>query len=123
MKSSAPINVDDAPVKRAVVNVALAASNAIVVGVAGMRIRVRNGVLISAALVNATWQSSATALSGAMPLGQSATVGGGYVMPDTGEGVGYLETATGEGLNLLLGAAIQVSGHISYQLIKPPKQE
>jgi hypothetical protein len=123
MKSYSPINANDAPVKRAIVSASLAADNEIVAAVSGKRIRVRNGVLISAALVSATWRSATNAKSGAMPLGQSATVGGGYVMPDTGEGVGYLETNTGEALNLLLSGATLVAGHISYQLIDPPKQE
>lgn len=95
-------------VKRAVINESTAASNEIVAAVAGKRIIVLNYVLMAGGTVDVTWQSAATALSGAMPLVANA----GIATTDAENGL--LETAVGEALNLLSSAAIQVSGHLTY---------
>ena len=89
---------------------AAAASNEIVAAVAGQRIFVTSVVLVSSAANTLTWQSSATALSGAM----SFAANGGYALGDGG--LPLMVTASGEALNLLCSAADQVSGHISYFL-------
>lgn len=101
----------------AVVSVASSGNNEIVAAVSGRRIRVLGYVIVSSGAVNAKWRSASTDLSGAMSMvdGEAiqappvpATIG--YI-PD-----GWFMTAPGEALNLNLDGAVQVSGHIIYDL-------
>lgn len=99
---------------QAVINAAASGANEIIPAVAGKKIIVQGYLLVAAGAVTATWKSATTALSGAMSLITGtpvpAPIGG-----DRMEVVPWLETASGEALNLTLGGAVQVSGHITYQ--------
>lgn len=102
----------------AVVNAAAATDNAIVLapGV-GFRIKLHGWYLLSAGTVNYTWRSGTTAKSGAMPLVANA----GLVVPPPGAVAGVLQQpwhtcAENQALNLLLSAAVQVSGSILYSI-------
>lgn len=94
-------------VKFAVINESTAASNELVAAVASKRIIVLSYTLLAAGTVNVTFQSAATARSGAMPLVANA----GIAVSDNN---GLFATVAGEALNMLSSAAIQVSGHLSY---------
>lgn len=94
------------PLKQAVVSVATAASHAIVAPVAGKSIRLVHYTLVSDSAVDVTWEESGgTDRSGPMDLDTILSV----ESPN-----GLLWTTPGLGLNLLLGGAVQVSGHITY---------
>jgi hypothetical protein len=94
-------------VKYAVINESTAASNELVAAVTGKRIIVLSYTLLAGGTVNVTFQSAATAISGAMPLVANA----GIAISDNN---GLMDTVAGEALNLLSSDAIQVSGHLSY---------
>lgn len=95
-------------VKFAAISASTSGDNTLVAAVTGKKIRVLNYVLVVASSVIARFESSAggTALSGQMTL--AAGVASAYAP------TGVLETAEGELLNLELGGAVQVSGHLSY---------
>lgn len=84
-------------------------NNTIVAAVTGKKIRVLSYVLVSTTSVTAKFQSGAsgTDLTGAMPLGANGVVS---ASPDQG----HFETVAGQLLNLSLGSAVAVSGHITY---------
>jgi hypothetical protein len=96
------------PVKFASISAASSGDNTLVAAVAGKKIRVLNYVLVVASTVVARFESGAggTALSGQMTL--TAGVASSYAP------TGLFETAASELLNLELGGAVQVSGHMSY---------
>ena len=94
-------------VKYAVINESTAASNELVAAVTGKRIIVLSYTLLAGGTVNVTFQSAATAISGAMPLVANA----GIAISDNN---GLMDTVAGEALNLLSSGAIQVSGLLSY---------
>lgn len=96
-------------VKFAAINKATLAEHTIVAAVANKRIRVINYTLIADALVDATWKSNTTALTG--PLGFPAN---GGCSPQGDQKSPQFETAAGEALVLSLTAAVQVSGHLAY---------
>lgn len=98
------------------VDTAAAGATAIVAAVSGYKIVVHQYTLVAAGSVTAKWQSASTDLTGAMSLagaGYGVAVAGG-----SGENPAPLvQTAVGEALNLNLGGAVQVSGHITYRLV------
>jgi len=94
---------------------AAAAGNTLVAAVAGKKIRVLAMFLTLSEETTIKFYSGAantgTALTGAMSIG----VTGGFSLPKSdGSNVGYLETVAGEALTLLLGAAKQASGAMTY---------
>lgn len=91
------------------VDCSAAGANTIVPAIAGKPVRVLNYTLIAAAAVTVKWQSNATDLSGPLSLGST-----GGASPQSP--LGLLETAPNEPLVLFLGGAVQVSGHIAYQI-------
>lgn len=105
------------PVKFAKIDVAASGDNTIVAAVAASapepakKIRVLGYVLVADGAVTAQWQSGAagTALSGAMSLAAN----GGVSAPFSP--VGQFETVAGALLNLSLGGAVGVRGHLVYQ--------
>lgn len=97
-------------IKKAVINIAAAASNEIVAAVSGNKISVVNIVFTVAGDVNITFQSASTALTGAMDFGGSGEPKG----LSAHLGNFPLQTASGEAFNILLSAAVQVSGFITY---------
>lgn len=92
------------------VSVADSGDNTAVAAVSGKRIRVLSYVLNSVTAVAVRFESGAggTALSGVMSLGATSVLASGY------NPLGHFETAVGALLNLELGGAVQVSGHITY---------
>lgn len=99
------------------VDTATSGANAIVTAAAGRRIRVVSYVLVAAGAVTAKWQSASTDLTGAMSLitGTPLPVAP-FPLRHSGGYDGHLQTAPGEALNLTLGGAVQVSGHLTYVL-------
>lgn len=75
----------------------------------GKRIRVVSYVIVASGAVNAQFRSGAnTNLTGAMRLVEAGGVSAHF------DG-GLFQTAVGEALNLNLSAAVQVSGHLTYE--------
>lgn len=96
------------------ISAASTGDNTLLAAVAGHKIRVLSYVLVAAGAVTAAFESAAsgTALTGDMSL----ITGTPLVVPFQREG--HFETVAGELLNLELGGNIQVSGHLTYCLIK-----
>jgi threonine synthase len=92
--------------------VAIAASasgvNVLLAAVAGKKIRVLSYVLVATTAVTAKFQNGATDISGAMPLGATGVL----VAPMNI--LGHFETAVNAALNLTLGSAVAVAGHLTY---------
>ena len=75
----------------------------------GLKIKVVSYVVVAAGAVTVQFQSASTGLTGVMSL---AANGGLVVMSQNGTPV--FETAANAALNLNLGGAVQVSGHLAY---------
>jgi len=97
------------PAKRAVINEVTAASNEIVAAVPGKKIVVMSVMVQALNAQVLTWQTAASALSGAMAFSTSD-----LIYTHDGSESGLFETVAGEALNLLSGAATQVSGYLTY---------
>lgn len=97
-------------VKYAVIDHASSGDNTLVAAVTGKKIRVLAYTLIASGAVTVRFESGAsgTALSGQMSLASNGGVSAGY-LPD-----GHFETAAGALLNLELGGAVSVDGHLTY---------
>jgi len=99
------------------IDTATSGDNTIVTAVPNRKIRVINYTTIASGDVSIRWKSASTAISGAMALATN----GGAAPSGTGQSpsghIGLFETAPGEALILNLSAAIQVSGHLAYQII------
>lgn len=99
------------------VDTATSGDNTIVAAVPGRKIRLINYTVIASGDVSIRWKSASTNLSGAMALAAN----GGAAPSGSGQSpagfIGVLETNSGEALVLNLGSAIQVSGHLTYQVI------
>lgn len=100
------------------IDTATSGDNTIVAAIPNREIRVINYTTIASGDVAIRWKSGAsTALSGAMALAAN----GGAAPSGTGQSpsghIGLFETAPGEALVLNLSAAVQVSGHLAYQII------
>jgi hypothetical protein len=88
-------------------------SNEIVAADAQHRIKVVSYVLVADSAVTAQWKSGTTALSGAMSLAAN-----GGVAATSQPNAPFFATAKDEALNLDLGGAVGVNGHIAY--VKEP---
>lgn len=98
-------------VKYAVVDAATSGNNTIVAAVTGKKIRLLAGLLtMSGTAVTIRWESGAdgTALTGQMTPAQGQSLVYPYCQH------GHFETAAGALLNLELGGAQSVDGHIVY---------
>jgi len=99
------------------INTAVSGQGALVAAVVGRKIRVINYGIIASGAVTVKFQSASTDLTGAM----SIAANGGISASGTALGpngfFGLFETASGEALNINLGGAIQVSGHLGYVVI------
>ncbi len=88
-----------------------AARNEIVTAVAGKKIRVTAWTLNAAGGENdITWETAATALSGAFEIANNATAGAHF-------SGGLFETVAGEALNATQSTGTLVAGHITYVLV------
>lgn len=96
-----------------VVSAASSGDNTLLAAQSGYKIRVLSYTLVAAGTVTAAFESAAggTALTGDMTL----IAGVPLVVPFQREG--HFETVVSELLNLELGGAVQVSGHIVYCLV------
>jgi hypothetical protein len=90
----------------------LAASGAVVAGVAGKRIRLFAAVVSALIATNIKFQSNATDISGTFPL--AAT--GGFVLPSVGQP--WLITNAGEALNLNMSVATTVGIQVVYDVVE-----
>ncbi len=97
----------------AAISGASSGDNTIVAANATKKIRVFALAIVAAGAVNVRFESAAggTALTGVM----SFAANGGYVLPYNE--AGWFETAVNELLNMELGGAVQVSGHLTYGLV------
>ncbi len=87
------------------------ARNEIVTAVSGKKIRVTAWTLNAAGGENdITWESGATALSGAFEIANNATAGASFAG-------GLFETTAGAALNATQSGATLVAGHITYVLV------
>lgn len=84
-------------------------ANEIVAAVTGHRYRVLNYTLVVTGAVTAKCQSASTDLTGPMPFAAN-----GGVSPPESPRFGHFVTAAGEALNLNLGGAVAVAGHLTY---------
>lgn len=100
--------LDDRAVKYALFTNATAADNEVVAAVTGKRIILVGYTLVSTGTNILTWKSDTSALSGPMAVAANAII----VVPETARGL--MTTVAGEALNLAMGSATQVSGHIVY---------
>lgn len=100
---------------RVKVDAASSGDNTLVAAVSGYKIRVLAYHLVAAGAVTAKFQSAAagTDLTGAMTMATGVPL----TVPLEREGV-IPDTVAGELLNLRLGGAVQVSGHITYCLVQ-----
>jgi len=94
---------------------AAAAGNTLVAAVTGKKIRVLGLFVVLAEATTVKFYSGAantgTALTGAISVDDTS----GFVLPKSDSpNIGYLETVAGEALTLLLGAAKQASGAMTY---------
>lgn len=96
--------------KFAVVDHAVSGDNTRVAAVTEKKIRVLAYTLVAAGAVLARFESGAggTALSGQMSLAANGVLPAGY------NPLGHFETAAGALLNLELGSAVSVDGHLTY---------
>lgn len=105
------------PVKRAPISAAssAAAGNVLVAAVAGKSIQVLGIKLIAAADVVATFYTDAADTGAALSGPETLKEGSGFVCnPPAAFAAAWLATDTGESLTLLLSAAVQVSGFMTY---------
>lgn len=96
-------------VKHAVIATAAAGATQLVAAVVGKRIRVLGYTLVAAAAVTAKFQSATNDLTGALPLAAN-----GGASPTGAPQVPLFETNVGEALNVNLGGAVAVAGHLTY---------
>tara|TARA_R110000868_G_scaffold36969_2_gene130845 strand:- start:7952 stop:8275 length:324 start_codon:yes stop_codon:yes gene_type:complete len=102
----------------AVINASSLGANTIVAAVAGASIEVIQYTLIAPSNNIVTWKSNTTALSGPMEFstGENITAVSGASSYQT---INFLfKTAASEALILTLGSAAQVSGHLTYRIIR-----
>lgn len=99
----------------AAINAASSGTNEIVAAKTGMTIRVLSYVLVVAGEVVVTWKSATDAISGAMTLIKGTPLVAPAGSPSVIDRPAHLETAPSEALNLSLGGAVQVSGHLEYE--------
>lgn len=100
-----------APIKFAVVSASSSGDNQIVAAVSGAKIKVLSAVLVSSGTVSVKWRSGTTDISGAMPFVANSGVALAASSPGQGH---YFETAVNTALNINLGGAVSVFGHITY---------
>lgn len=96
------------------IDTAVSGDNTLVAAIPGRKVRVLGYILVGAAAVSVRWKSATTALSGAMlataPLACQQSGSSFDTVP-------ALETNPGEALVLNLSAAVQVSGHLTFEVV------
>ena len=100
-------------VQNAAIVASASGDNSVVAAVADKKINVLAYVLVAGGAVSVKWRRGTTDLTGALPLAAN----GGLVVPAPGEdGECWFSTAKNEALQINLGAAIAVGGHVLYYL-------
>lgn len=100
-------------VQFAVISATASGDNAIVAASVGNKIKVLQYTLVADSAVVATFRNGTTPITGAMSLAAN----GGVSSPFVAAGQGHLfETSVNTALNLNLGSAVGVRGHIAYIL-------
>jgi len=96
--------------KFAVISAAGSGNNTLITAVSGKKIRVLSYTIVTTTAVTCQFQSGAggTNLSGAMPAGVNGVISAPFTP------LGHFETAAAALLNLSLGGAVAVAGHLSY---------
>jgi hypothetical protein len=85
--------------------------NIVAAPAAGERIRVLGYALVAAGAVGVYWTDGTTQQTGAMPLAANGGVVAGV------DGAGWFDCGAGLPLKLNLSAAVQVSGHVRYEVV------
>lgn len=100
------------PVNFASVSTASSGANTLVAAVPGKSIRVLGYALVATGAVAVNFENGTTDISGVMSLAANGGVSyaGGVQCP-------AFETSIGAALGLTLGGAVQVSGHLCYELV------
>ena len=95
------------------ISAASSGNNTLLAASTGYKIRVLSYTLVAAATVTASFQDGAggTALTGAM------TLIAGVPLVVNLQKEGHFQTTVSTLLNLSLGGAVQVSGHLTYALV------
>lgn len=88
------------------ISTAASGQTALVSAVTGQKIKVVSYTVVASAAVTVQFQSGSTALTGAMALAANGGV--------SASGNHLFETAVNTALNINLGSAVQVSGHLAY---------
>jgi hypothetical protein len=111
---AAPKITEGRAILHAVIDHAASGDNTLVAAVAGKKIRVISYTLVAAGAVTVRFESGAsgTALTGQMSLAANGGVVHGY-----NPGGCFADCGVNTLLNLELGGAVSVDGHLSYQLI------
>jgi len=100
------------PLKHAIISHASSGDNTIVENTSSeKRVVVLNYILVAAGAVTAQWQDEGANLSGAMALAAN-----GGVSATGSQEEPLMETAKGSDLQLNLGGAVAVAGHLTYEL-------
>lgn len=100
--------------KFAKIDASASGDNSIVAAVTGRRIRVVGYTIIASGAVTAKWRSASTDISGGMALAANGGAAPAVSVISPGGLFGVLQTEPGEALNLNLGAAVSVGGHLTY---------
>jgi hypothetical protein len=110
MSGNFVFGADKLTVKYAAIAASASGNNTVVAAVAGKKIRVLAYTLVANGTVTAKFQSGAGGadLSGAKAMTTNTVLSPSYCP------VGHFETAAGALLNLSLGGAVAVSGHLTY---------
>lgn len=96
------------------IDAASSGSNTVVAAVSLKQIVVVNYTLVAAGAVTVQWK---TAAAGATLSGAMSVAANGTVSASGDVGVPLFATVAGDLLNMVLGGAVQVSGHLAYYTV------
>lgn len=96
----------------ALISTASTGDQQVVAAVTGKKIRVLSYTIVSTSANAVKFRSASTDKTGAMALAANGGVSTSY------SPVGHFETVAGEALNINLGSAAQISGHLTYCLVR-----
>lgn len=97
----------------AIISCASSGSNEIVAAPVLKKIKVLNYSFIASGAVTVEWRTSSTPISGAMSFAANGGISTSIGSPVMGW---LMETAAGQALNINLGSATAIRGHLSYFL-------
>lgn len=100
--------------KSVAISTATANASAVVAAKTGFKICVHSYTINAGGTVAVKFQSGTTDITGAMAMVANQTIGNSISPTNLEPDACLFETAAGEALNIHLGGAVQVSGHLSY---------